>query len=489
MHYLLPINKSQSKSGFTLVEVLGVAPIVILVIGGFVALMVSMVGSVLATRDQNKMMYDSQNAMTMIEQDVKLSGMFLAGNEIPAPSPQGYNDGAGAINSFSNVATASGTIGPMLILRTFTTDINPLNSDRQTVYTNQPSFSCNANIKTNNQRFTSNTIYFTKENSDGSDTLWRRTLMQQGYGTPDLCMTGEPWQQPSCAPGVAKGSYCEVDDIRVADNVTSFYIEYFNGAEDTTPSLSAANSNYTVNTRNDLLESIDTIRVNLTIGDYIAGRYVSTTVATRATRLNVASEPPTIVSLAVKTQPISQSALVSESVSFTAQPNMSDANVQWQRRTSSGGSWSNISGATSTTYTINNLQLGWNNYEYRAVMSDGVDTATSNVATLSVNLWGEFDLQNSWTDYGGSYATSGFTRTNTGVILLKGLIKRSGTPTNDEIIGVLPPGYRPADRLLLQTISNPNVTARLDITEDGAIRYKEGSVGWLSLEGIAFVPA
>ena len=42
MRHMLPINRAK-QSGFTLIEMLIIAPIVILAIGGFVALMVNMV--------------------------------------------------------------------------------------------------------------------------------------------------------------------------------------------------------------------------------------------------------------------------------------------------------------------------------------------------------------------------------------------------------------------------------------------------------------
>ena len=59
--------------------------------------------------------------------------------------------------------------------------------------------------------------------------------------------------------------------------------------------------------------------------------------------------------------------------------------VQWQVSTNGGSNWSNISGATSTTYSFT-AASGDNTNQYRAVFSNGVGSdATTNAATLTVN--------------------------------------------------------------------------------------------------------
>ncbi len=58
---------------------------------------------------------------------------------------------------------------------------------------------------------------------------------------------------------------------------------------------------------------------------------------------------------------------------------------QWQVSTNSGGSWSNISGATSTTYSVTmSPALGGN--QYRCVATNVVATVNSNAALLSLGL-------------------------------------------------------------------------------------------------------
>ena len=60
--------------------------------------------------------------------------------------------------------------------------------------------------------------------------------------------------------------------------------------------------------------------------------------------------------------------------------------VQWQVSTNSGGTFSNIGGATSTTLTINNPTVTMSGNQYRAVFTNSCTpaTATSSAATLTV---------------------------------------------------------------------------------------------------------
>ena len=67
--------------------------------------------------------------------------------------------------------------------------------------------------------------------------------------------------------------------------------------------------------------------------------------------------------------------------------NSGTATFQWQRRTSSTGRFSNISGATSTSLALTGLTTDENGYQYRVkVNSDnGAEEVISDVATLTVS--------------------------------------------------------------------------------------------------------
>jgi hypothetical protein len=59
--------------------------------------------------------------------------------------------------------------------------------------------------------------------------------------------------------------------------------------------------------------------------------------------------------------------------------------VQWQVSNDGGKTWSTLSGATSTTLTLNNVQVSQNGYQYRAVFTTSAGSATTSAATLTVN--------------------------------------------------------------------------------------------------------
>ena len=58
--------------------------------------------------------------------------------------------------------------------------------------------------------------------------------------------------------------------------------------------------------------------------------------------------------------------------------------MQWQVSTDGGLTWSNISGATSTTFTLSTTTTSENGYEYRAVFTNSLGSATTTVALLTV---------------------------------------------------------------------------------------------------------
>ncbi len=59
--------------------------------------------------------------------------------------------------------------------------------------------------------------------------------------------------------------------------------------------------------------------------------------------------------------------------------------VQWQLSTDGGGSFTDISGATATSYTTPTLTSADDGNQYRAVFTNDTDSATSAPATLTVD--------------------------------------------------------------------------------------------------------
>jgi hypothetical protein len=83
--------------------------------------------------------------------------------------------------------------------------------------------------------------------------------------------------------------------------------------------------------------------------------------------------------------PTSQTVTAGQSVTFTASASgNSTPTVQWQVNTNGGSSFTNISGATNATLTLSSTTATENGYEYRAVFTNSLGSATTTAAILTV---------------------------------------------------------------------------------------------------------
>ena len=104
-------SKGQKTSGFTIVEMLVVAPMIVIIIGVLIAAMVSLTSSVVVSNAEGSATYDVQSALDQIEQDVRLSTSF------------------GVIDDMTLVPTTT----PILILGQYATDRNPTDPNRELI--------------------------------------------------------------------------------------------------------------------------------------------------------------------------------------------------------------------------------------------------------------------------------------------------------------------------------------------------------------------
>jgi hypothetical protein len=88
----------------------------------------------------------------------------------------------------------------------------------------------------------------------------------------------------------------------------------------------------------------------------------------------------------VTTQPANQTVTAGQTATFTAAASGTPSpTVQWQLSTNFGAAWTNISGATSTSYSVSNTTASLSGTEYRAVFTNSLGSATTNAVTLTVN--------------------------------------------------------------------------------------------------------
>lgn len=252
------------RAGFTLVEVVVIAPILILTLGGFIVALVTMVGDTLANRDSNALVYDTQTALDRIEQDVRLSTTFLQTTGT-LPSPQGSDA------NYTGTAAFTASSSNNLLLATLSTTTNPLDPTRQVVYfANQPN-PCGT-LQSYNTPLTTTVIYFVYNGA-----LYRRTAIPSytltaGQATT-VCAT--PWQQNSCSPGYSSAQ-CNTQDAKLMDNVSSLALAYY-GSSSSTTDLGPANA-----------AAATTVGVTITTQKVTAGQTLTNSSTSRITRLNVA---------------------------------------------------------------------------------------------------------------------------------------------------------------------------------------------------------
>jgi hypothetical protein len=101
---------------------------------------------------------------------------------------------------------------------------------------------------------------------------------------------------------------------------------------------------------------------------------------TNAALLTVLSQP------AILTQPVDQTVNAGGTATFTASASGNPTpTVQWLVSTDGGNNFTHVTGATSTTLTLNNVTTGQNGTLYQAVFDNSVGTTFTNAALLSVN--------------------------------------------------------------------------------------------------------
>jgi hypothetical protein len=98
---------------------------------------------------------------------------------------------------------------------------------------------------------------------------------------------------------------------------------------------------------------------------------------------------PAAIAPAITQSPSNQTVVAGNTATFTAAATGNPtATVQWQVSTNGGASWSDISGATNTTYSFTAASVD-NGNQYRAVFTNAIGNVATNAATLTVQKAGQ----------------------------------------------------------------------------------------------------
>ena len=108
---------------------------------------------------------------------------------------------------------------------------------------------------------------------------------------------------------------------------------------------------------------------------------------------------------------------------------------------------------------------------------------------MTIPLWEPLILQNNWSNYEpfNDWSRAAYTKTSDGIVVVKGMINRTGSYTVGETVATLPVGYRPVGPLMFGGMSN-SASSRIDVQVNGNIDFSIGHASiWSSLDSIRFV--
>lgn len=480
------VHKQTSK-GFTIVEMLVVAPVVILAIGAFLTVIISMTGEVISSRAANNLTFGVQDGLSKIEQDIKLSAGFLATNSVTLDGADGQglnNDGTNFVNSGGDTTTA-------LILNMVATTGNPNDASSTYVFLrDQPNSCANAD---NNIPMTYNIVYFVQD-----ETLWRRVVMPQNYADTSTYACVDAWQRPSCNPewlaAQAGPTFCTTDDEKILEgiNPADFSVNYFTNSASDTPIANANDPLAALSTRSAALIAATTARVSLAVEQLAGGRDVAADGSIRSTRLDLnASAIASLTPVTIPAAPTIASTTIAGAKAVFTWPAVTGATGYTVEYNINGGTWTTgFTNQNTRTYTVT-APANEDVVNARVVAINSSGTSGQGTTAVTIPLWEPLVLQNGWRLYGIGWSVPAYTKTKDGVVLVKGLIdKASGSVGSNEVGATLPEGYRPAASLMFGTSSSGNSTgARIGMMSNGDITMRQNvSIGWVSLEMIRFIP-
>ncbi|MBI3494459.1 hypothetical protein HY004_00545 [Candidatus Saccharibacteria bacterium] len=241
---------TKDQRGFTLIEVAVVAPIMILVALGIVAILITLVTSTLRPNARSIVMQQEQKAMDSIESDINNSSGLIT------DLPSNFSDGNAAADYYDPPA-GTAVIG----IQTYDQIVNPNDNSGTKVI---PAFKDSASSCTNITDLSASNIvpivvvYFVKDN-----TLYRRTLTQY-YGSTPANTCGTKLAKQTCIT-------CTNKDIVLiaADSISAFSVVYYTGITNdvvTTDPTVAKSAKITItasiNAGGDAVEYTSTLRAS-----------------------------------------------------------------------------------------------------------------------------------------------------------------------------------------------------------------------------------
>lgn len=450
------LNKSQ---GFTLIEMLVVAPIAVITIATLISLMVALVGDVAVSRERSVSSYSVQSALDRIEQDARIATTYMPTFSI-VTSPQGRDGGTAPFT------TTSGDI----IMSQYATTASPYDANREIVYYADQPNPCTGSY-TLNRPLTVRVVYFTTGTA-GNQTLWRRTIVPPNSTTASdtTKVCAQPWQRDNCPSPVTVSAVCQAADEKILTNVSSFTTTYYTSTGATTSDVRNA----------------DSLKVSLTQSVQVAGETVATSGVARGSHINVTTDNiPVAPTISVYNPSINTyNNPVLTTFAWDAIPNAAVYSVRYKINS---GAWQVQPDQVSTQFQVTDARPR-DTITIAVAAKNDMGNSTETSYAYPTPLWTVANLENDWDCYQPTettYACPSYTLSKNGVVLIRGLTKGGATSTS---VFTLPPGLRPYQQMIYPSEVTNYGFGRLDVLKDGRVYFYAGdATNYVSLDMLRFI--
>ncbi len=206
------------QSAFTLVEVLVIAPMLILLVGAMLTTIATFTGESLRSARKNELIYQVQDTLATIEANsaYSISDISISVSTGTVTAPQGVNNGTGGFVTNQNAPYS------IFVLKTPSTNLSTYTYGRSIIYGTS---SASPNCTTTTTPYPVYYVYFVT-----NGTLYERTILGDS-AVNTVCGGNTPYQRNSCASGQT-AARCVKEDEVLATNVKTFEVDYIlNGVQ------------------------------------------------------------------------------------------------------------------------------------------------------------------------------------------------------------------------------------------------------------------
>lgn len=260
--------KSRDERGFTLVEVSVVVPMIIIIVVGILAMLITLINSNVSQITRSNLVYQTRLAIADIEKDTDSATIFMSGTLPFATFVDTYEPGLSG--SYKTNGTLSGGASSTNLNTLFVQGYNQILDPQDTTRTKIIAAFKGTPPCTNSTIFQISNIapiavlYFVN-----NGTLYRRTVVDKS--NPTTC--GTKLIAQSCPSGCGGP-----EDKALLSKVSQFKIDYYLNASDTTP-IDAY-----VASPSPTIDQAKAIVVTITSATSASGKSVSHTATLRATK-------------------------------------------------------------------------------------------------------------------------------------------------------------------------------------------------------------